>query len=250
MRAACGAGQIPDKEVVLSREKVLGQEACPEQGAALNGEIVLDRRALPGWRMVLRRVKLRERRSVLRQEVFLGGEIVLSQGRRLEGALYPGTGIVSSRGRFSSRWSVCAAERGFEMRARRVLRGRRARGGFRWCRRWRAGADPQAQTSGQASDSYGDASMYVSSTDLIPAVSGTAFSMYGRKGLRTRWYYLYFLLDQLYDEVIFENDSCTITRNGSELGILLYNIPDVPGDMGELSGPGDVPGWYGGDAGP
>ena len=94
----------------------------------------------------------------------------------------------------------------------------------------------------QVSDSYGEASMYVSSTDLIPAVSGTAFSMYGRKGLRTRWYYLYFLLDQLYDEVIFENDSCTITRNGSELGILLYNIPDVPGDMGELSGPGDVPG--------
>ena len=89
----------------------------------------------------------------------------------------------------------------------------------------------------QVSDSYGDASMYVSSTDLIPAVSGTAFSMYGRKGLRTRWYYLYFLLDQLYDEVIFENDSCTITRNGSELGILLYNIPDVPGGMGEPSDP-------------
>ena len=107
-----GRGRSPDKEVVLSREKVLGQEACPEQGAALNGEIVLDRRALPGWRMVLRRVKLRERRSVLRQEMFLGGEIVLSQGRRLEGALYPGTGIVSSRGIFSSRWSVCAAERG------------------------------------------------------------------------------------------------------------------------------------------
>lgn len=84
--------------------------------------------------------------------------------------------------------------------------------------------------------------MYVSSTDLILTVSGTAFSMYGRKGLRTRWYYLYFLLDQLYDEVIFENDSCTITRNGSELGILLYNIPDVPGVMGELSGSGDVPG--------
>ena len=93
----------------------------------------------------------------------------------------------------------------------------------------------------QVSDSYGDASMYVSSTDLIPAVSGTEFSMYSRKGLRTRWYYLYFLLDQLYDEVIFENDSCTITRNGSELGILLYNIPDVPGGMRELSGPGDVP---------
>ena len=88
----------------------------------------------------------------------------------------------------------------------------------------------------------GGSAIGASDVDLIPAVSGTAFSMYGRKGLRTRWYYLYFLLDQLYDEVIFENDSCTITRNGSELGILLYNIPDVPGDMRELSGPGDVPG--------
>ena len=76
-----------------------------------------------------------------------------------------------------------------------------------------------------------------SAVDLIPAVSGTEFSMYGRKGLRTRWYYLYFLLDQIYDEVIFENDSCTITRDGSELGILLYNIPDAPGGMGEPSDP-------------
>ncbi len=76
-----------------------------------------------------------------------------------------------------------------------------------------------------------------SAVDLIPAVSGTEFSMYGRKGLRTRWYYLYFLLDQIYDEVIFENDSCTITRDGSELGILLYNIPDAPDGMGEPSEP-------------
>ncbi len=71
-----------------------------------------------------------------------------------------------------------------------------------------------------------------SSIDLIPAVSGTAFSMYGRKGFRTRWYYLYFLLDQLYDEVIFENDSCTITQDGSRLGILLYNVPDGSADFG------------------
>ncbi len=64
--------------------------------------------------------------------------------------------------------------------------------------------------------------------DLMPTICGTEFSMYGHKGLRTCWYYLYFMLDQLYDEVIFESEDCTITRSGNEICILFYNIPGKP----------------------
>lgn len=56
-----------------------------------------------------------------------------------------------------------------------------------------------------------------------PAVLGGESSMYAEKGFRTKWYYFYFLKNQLYDEVIFDEKFCTVTRQDRKISILCNN---------------------------
>ena len=241
MRAACGAGEIPGQGGSLEPGESPGARGMSGTGGCLERGDSFGSESFAGLENGLAASEA----SGEKERSATGS--VLGRRNRSESGTAPGRGSLSGYGDRLESWDI------FEpvvdlCRGAGIEMGLRVSCGDAGLAEASAGVEDGVPAlirrlrRRQVSDSYGDASMYVSSTDLIPAVSGTAFSMYGRKGLRTRWYYLYFLLDQLYDEVIFENDSCTITRNGSELGILLYNIPDVPGDMGELSGPGDVPG--------
>ena len=241
MRAACGAGEIPGQGGSLEPGESPGARGMSGTGGCLERGDSFGSESFAGLENGLAASEA----SGEKERSATGS--VLGRRNRSESGTAPGRGSLSGYGDRLESWDI------FEpvvdlCRGAGIEMGLRVSCGDAGLAEASAGVEDGVPAlirrlrRRQVSDSYGDASMYVSSTDLIPAVSGTAFSMYSRKGLRTRWYYLYFLLDQLYDEVIFENDSCTITRNGSELGILLYNIPDVPGDMGELSGPGDVPG--------
>ena len=241
MRAACGAGEIPGQGGSLEPGESPGARGMSGTGGSLERGDSFGSESFAGLENGLAASEA----SGEKERSATGS--VLGRRNRSESGTAPGRGSLSGYGdRFES-WDIFEPVVGL-CRGAGIEMGLRVSCGDAGLAEASAGVEDGVPAlirrlrRRQVSDSYGDASMYVSSTDLIPAVSGTAFSMYGRKGLRTRWYYLYFLLDQLYDEVIFENDSCTITRNGSELGILLYNIPDVPGDMGELSGSGDVPG--------
>lgn len=241
MRAACGAGEIPGQGGSLEPGESPGARGMSGTGGSLERGDSFGSESFAGLENGLAASEA----SGEKERSATGS--VLGRRKRSESGTAPGRGSLSGyRDRLES-WDIFEPVVGL-CRGAGIEMGLRVSCGDAGLAEASAGVEDGVPAlirrlrRRQVSDSYGDASMYVSSTDLIPAVSGTAFSMYGRKGLRTRWYYLYFLLDQLYDEVIFENDSCTITRNGSELGILLYNIPDVPGDMGELSGSGDVPG--------
>ena len=240
MRAVCGAGEIPGQRGGLEPGESPGARGMSGTGGSLERGDSFGSESFAGLENGLAASEA----SGEKERSATGS--VLGRRNRSESGTAPGRGSLSGYGDRLESWDI------FEpvvdlCRGAGIEMGLRVSCGDAGLAEASAGVEDGVPAlirrlrRRQVSDSYGDASMYVSSTDLIPAVSGTAFSMYGRKGLRTRWYYLYFLLDQLYDEVIFENDSCTITRNGSELGILLYNIPDVPGDMRELSGPGDVP---------
>ena len=241
MRAACGAGEIPGQGGSLEPGESPGARGMSGTGDSLERGDSFGSESFAGLENGLAASEA----SGEKERSATGS--VLGRRNHSESGTAPGRGFLSGYGDRLESWDIfepvvglCRGA-GIEM-GLRVSCGDAGLAEASACVEDGVPALIRRLRRRQVSDSYGDASMYVSSTDLIPAVSGTAFSMYGRKGLRIRWYYLYFLLDQLYDEVIFENDSCTITRNGSELGILLYNIPDVPGDMGELSGPGDVPG--------
>ena len=240
MRAACGAGEIPGQGGSLEPGESPGARGMSGTGGSLERGDSFGSESFAGLENGLAASEA----SGEKERSATGS--VLGRRNRSESGTAPGRGSLSGYGDRLESWDI------FEpvvdlCRGAGIEMGLRVSCGDAGLAEASAGVEDGVPAlirrlrRRQVSDSYGDASMYVSSTDLIPAVSGTAFSMYGRKGLRTRWYYLYFLLDQIYDEVIFENDSCTITRNGSELGILLYNIPDVPGGMRELSGPGDVP---------
>lgn len=241
MRAACGAGEIPGQGGSLEPGESPGARGMSGTGGSLERGDSFGSESFAGLENGLAASEA----SGEKARSATGS--VLGRRNRSESGTAPGRGSLSGYGDRLESWDIFEPVVGL-CRGAGIEMGLRVSCGDAGLAEASAGVEDGVPAlirrlrRRQVSDSYGDASMYVSSTDLIPAVSGTAFSMYGRKGLRTRWYYLYFLLDQLYDEVIFENDSCTITRNGSELGILLYNIPDVPGDMGELSGPGDVPG--------
>ena len=241
MRAACGAGEIPGQGGSLEPGESPGARGMSGTGGSLERGDSFGSESFAGLENGLAASEA----SGEKERSATGS--VLGRRNRSESGTAPGRGSLSGYGDRLESWDIFEPVVGL-CRGAGIEMGLRVSCGDAGLAEASAGVEDGVPAlirrlrRRQVSDSYGDASMYVSSTDLIPAVSGTAFSMYGRKGLRTRWYYLYFLLDQLYDEVIFENDSCTITRNGSELGILLYNIPDVPGDMGELSGPGDVPG--------
>lgn len=241
MRAACGAGEIPGQGGSLEPGESPGARGMSGTGGSLERGDSFGSESFAGLENGLAASEA----SGEKERSATGS--VLGRRNRSESGTAPGRGSLSGYGDRLESWDIFEPVVGL-CRGAGIEMGLRVSCGDAGLAEASAGVEDGVPAlirrlrRRQVSDSYGDASMYVSSTDLIPAVSGTAFSMYGRKGLRTRWYYLYFLLDQLYDEVIFENDSCTITRNGSELGILLYNIPDVPGDMGELSGSGDVPG--------
>lgn len=241
MRAACGAGEIPGQGGSLEPGESPGARGMSGTGGSLERGDSFGSESFAGLENGLAASEA----SGEKERSATGS--VLGRRKRSESGTAPGRGSLSGYGDRLESWDIFEPVVGL-CRGAGIEMGLRVYCGDAGLAEASAGVEDGVPAlirrlrRRQVSDSYGDASMYVSSTDLIPAVSGTAFSMYGRKGLRTRWYYLYFLLDQLYDEVIFENDSCTITRNGSELGILLYNIPDVPGDMGELSGSGDVPG--------
>lgn len=241
MRAACGAGEIPGQGGSLEPGESPGARGMSGTGGSLERGDSFGSESFAGLENGLAASEA----SGEKERSATGS--VLGRRKRSESGTAPGRGSLSGYGDRLESWDIFEPVVGL-CRGAGIEMGLRVSCGDAGLAEVSAGVEDGVPAlirrlrRRQVSDSYGDASMYVSSTDLIPAVSGTAFSMYGRKGLRTRWYYLYFLLDQLYDEVIFENDSCTITRNGSELGILLYNIPDVPGDMGELSGSGDVPG--------
>lgn len=241
MRAACGAGEIPGQGGSLEPGESPGARGMSGTGGSLERGDSFVSESFAGLENGLAASEA----SGEKERSATGS--VLGRRNRSESGTAPGRGSLSGYGDRLESWDIFEPVVGL-CRGAGIEMGLRVSCGDAGLAEASAGVEDGVPAlirrlrRRQVSDSYGDASMYVSSTDLIPAVSGTAFSMYGRKGLRTRWYYLYFLLDQLYDEVIFENDSCTITRNGSELGILLYNIPDVPGDMGELSGSGDVPG--------
>ena len=240
MRAACGAGEIPGQGGGLEPGESPGARGMSGTGGSLERGDSFGSESFAGLENGLAASEA----SGEKERSATGS--VLGRRNRSESGTAPGRGSLSGYGDRLESWDIFEPVVGL-CRGAGIEMGLRVSCGDAGLAEASAGVEDGVPAlirrlrRRQVSDSYGDASMYVSSTDLIPAVSGTAFSMYGRKGLRTRWYYLYFLLDQLYDEVIFENDSCTITRNGSELGILLYNIPDVPGDMRELSGPGDVP---------
>ena len=241
MRAACGAGEVPGQGGGLEPGESPGARGMSGTGGSLERGDSFGSESFAGLENGLAASEA----SGEKERSATGS--VLGRRNRSESGTAPGRGSLSGYGDRLDSWDIFEPVVGL-CRGAGIEMGLRVSCGDAGLAEASAGVEDGVPAlirrlrRRQVSDSYGDASMYVSSTDLIPAVSGTAFSMYGRKGLRTRWYYLYFLLDQLYDEVIFENDSCTITRNGSELGILLYNIPDVPGDMRELSGPGDVPG--------
>lgn len=241
MRAACGAGEIPGQGGSLEPGESPGARGMSGTGGSLERGDSFGSESFAGLENGLAASEA----SGEKERSATGS--VLGRRKRSESGTAPGRGSLSGYGDRLESWDIFEPVVGL-CRGAGIEMGLRVSCGDAGLAEASASVEDGVPAlirrlrRRQVSDSYGDASMYVSSTDLIPAVSGTAFSMYGRKGLRTRWYYLYFLLDQLYDEVIFENDSCTITRNGSELGILLYNIPDVPGDMGELSGSGDVPG--------
>lgn len=241
MRTACGAGEIPGQGGSLEPGESPGARGMSGTGGSLERGDSFGSESFAGLENGLAASEA----SGEKERSATGS--VLGRRKRSESGTAPGRGSLSGYGGRLESWDIFEPVVGL-CRGAGIEMGLRVSCGDAGLAEASAGVEDGVPAlirrlrRRQVSDSYGDASMYVSSTDLIPAVSGTAFSMYGRKGLRTRWYYLYFLLDQLYDEVIFENDSCTITRNGSELGILLYNIPDVPGDMGELSGSGDVPG--------
>ena len=240
MRAVCGAGEIPGQRGGLEPGESPGARGMSGTGGSLERGDSFGSESFAGLENGLAASEA----SGEKERSATGS--VLGRRNRSESGTAPERGSLSGYGDRLESWDIFEPVVGL-CRGAGIEMGLRVSCGDAGLAEASAGVEDGVPAlirrlrRRQVSDSYGDASMYVSSTDLIPAVSGTEFSMYSRKGLRTRWYYLYFLLDQLYDEVIFENDSCTITRNGSELGILLYNIPDVPGDMRELSGPGDVP---------
>ena len=62
-------------------------------------------------------------------------------------------------------------------------------------------------------------------------ICGGQQPMYGEKGLRTKWYYLRFMLARLYDKVIYDSDNCIVTQQGRRLAILCHNDNsiDIPG---------------------
>lgn len=246
MRAACGAGEIPGQGGSLEPGESPGARGMSGTGGSLERGDSFGSESFAGLENGLAASEA----SGEKERSATGS--VLGRRNRSESGTAPGRGSLSGYGDRLESWDIFEPVVGL-CRGAGIEMGLRVSCGDAGLAEASAGVEDGVPAlirrlrRRQVSDSSGlakppGADAGASSIDLIPAVSGTAFSMYGRKGLRTRWYYLYFLLDQLYDEVIFENDSCTITRNGSELGILLYNIPDVPGDMGELSGSGDVPG--------
>lgn len=55
------------------------------------------------------------------------------------------------------------------------------------------------------------------------AVINAPNAMYTDNGFRTSWYYLYYLLHQLKDSVVFSNDCCLITMENREICILCFN---------------------------
>lgn len=59
------------------------------------------------------------------------------------------------------------------------------------------------------------------------SVIGGNFPMYTEKGLRTKWYYLYFMLNCLYDQVIFADNSCAITRSGNRIAIMCGGVKEA-----------------------
>lgn len=246
MRATCGAGELPGQGGSLEPGESPGARGMSGTGGSLERGDSFGSESFAGLENDLAASEA----SGEKERSATGS--VLGRRNRSESGTAPGRGSLSGYGDRLESWDIFEPVVGL-CRGAGIEMGLRVSCGDAGLAEASAGVEDGVPAlirrlrRRQVSDSSGlakppGADAGASSIDLIPAVSGTAFSMYGRKGLRTRWYYLYFLLDQLYYEVIFENDSCTITRNGSELGILLYNIPDVPGDMGELSGPGDVPG--------
>ena len=236
MRAVCGAGEIPGQRGGLEPGESPGARGMSGTGGSLERGDSFGSESFAGLENGLAASEA----SGEKERSATGG--VLGRRNRSESGTAPGRGSLSGYGDRLDSWDIFEPVVGL-CRGAGIEMGLRVSCGDAGLAEASAGVEDgvPALIRRLRCQRAGGSAIGASDVDLIPAVSGTAFSMYGRKGLRTRWYYLYFLLDQLYDEVIFENDSCTITRNGSELGILLYNIPDVPGDMRELSGPGDVP---------
>lgn len=54
-------------------------------------------------------------------------------------------------------------------------------------------------------------------------IIGGPNAMYTDNGFRTGWYYLYYLLHQLKNTVIFSNDCCLVTMENCEICILCFN---------------------------
>ena len=237
MRAACGAGEIPGQGGSLEPGESPGARGMSGTGGCLERGDSFGSESFAGLENGLAASEA----SGEKERSATGS--VLGRRNRSESGTAPGRGSLSGYGDRLESWDIFEPVVGL-CRGAGIEMGLRVSCGDAGLAEASAGVEDgvPALIRRLRCQRAGGSAIGASDVDLIPAVSGTEFSMYSRKGLRTRWYYLYFLLDQLYDEVIFENDSCTITRNGSELGILLYNIPDVPGDMRELSGPGDVPG--------
>lgn len=63
----------------------------------------------------------------------------------------------------------------------------------------------------------------VDDTNARAAVINAPNAMYTDNGFRTSWYYLYYLLHQLKDSVVFSNDCCLITMENREICILCFN---------------------------
>ncbi len=58
-------------------------------------------------------------------------------------------------------------------------------------------------------------------------IIGGPGAMYTDNGFRTGWYYLWYLLHQLKDTIIFSNDCCLITMENREIRILCLNEGDA-----------------------
>lgn len=68
-------------------------------------------------------------------------------------------------------------------------------------------------------------SMILAGEAAIPAVAPPEenFALYTKNGFRTKWYYIYYLLHQLGETILYAGDSCIAARSGKTISIFCYN---------------------------